>query len=349
MADKTVTVKSTGGDYTTVSAALAGESTNLVTNTCILTIECYDPADTIQIETGSGYTTNSSYYVHITVPQSIRHAGVWDTNKWVFQYAGTHFAIYLCNYLHISGFQLERTSGDGGFFNFLGISASYTLNISNCILKGCGGTTYRQILYSCSTGSFPTINMWNCLAYNTGSEWGSYQNHLEAQDVVNLYNCTIINGGADFGIRREAGTLTLKNCYVGGSLYGDYTGAIALTTCASSDSTGTSGLRGILASTTADSTHAGFVNVTSSAENFHIKTDSPLKGVGTTNPASGLFSDDIDGVVRTGSWDIGADQYVASTSVALSGTATNSITETDIVTGGKTVILTLTGDTWISN
>lgn len=32
----------------------------------------------------------------------------------------------------------------------------------------------------------------------------------------------------------------------------------------------------------------------------------------------------------------------------LSGTVTASITEADIVTGGKTIILTLTGDTWIA-
>ena len=34
--------------------------------------------------------------------------------------------------------------------------------------------------------------------------------------------------------------------------------------------------------------------------------------------------------------------------VALTGTATASITEADIVTGGKTIILTLTGDTWVT-
>ena len=42
MANKTVTVKSSGGDYTSLNAALAGESTNLVsTLDGILTIECY--------------------------------------------------------------------------------------------------------------------------------------------------------------------------------------------------------------------------------------------------------------------------------------------------------------------
>ena len=38
----------------------------------------------------------------------------------------------------------------------------------------------------------------------------------------------------------------------------------------------------------------------------------------------------------------------ASVTAALTGTATASITEADIVTGGKTTIITLTGDTWIA-
>ena len=42
-----------------------------------------------------------------------------------------------------------------------------------------------------------------------------------------------------------------------------------------------------------------------------------------------------------------ANQY-GLTSAALTGTATASITEADIVTGGKTIILTLTGDTWVT-
>ena len=35
-------------------------------------------------------------------------------------------------------------------------------------------------------------------------------------------------------------------------------------------------------------------------------------------------------------------------SIALTGTATASITESDIVTGGKTLILTITNDTWLA-
>jgi hypothetical protein len=40
-------------------------------------------------------------------------------------------------------------------------------------------------------------------------------------------------------------------------------------------------------------------------------------------------------------------EYTA-TSCALTGTVTASITEADVLTGGKTIILTLTGDTWVT-
>jgi len=38
----------------------------------------------------------------------------------------------------------------------------------------------------------------------------------------------------------------------------------------------------------------------------------------------------------------------ATTTATLTGTATSSITESDIVTGGKTIILTLTGETFVT-
>lgn len=45
---------------------------------------------------------------------------------------------------------------------------------------------------------------------------------------------------------------------------------------------------------------------------------------------------------------IGCVMFIAQTSAALTGTITSSTTEADIVAGGKTIILTLTGDTWIA-
>lgn len=41
--------------------------------------------------------------------------------------------------------------------------------------------------------------------------------------------------------------------------------------------------------------------------------------------------------------------YSAVSSATITGTAVASIVESDIVTGGKTVIITLTGDTWVAS
>jgi hypothetical protein len=68
MANKTVTVKTSGGDYTSLNAALAGEAIDLVANTRILTIECYAFTDTTAV-TISGYTSDESYYVNMDYKQ----------------------------------------------------------------------------------------------------------------------------------------------------------------------------------------------------------------------------------------------------------------------------------------
>lgn len=44
----------------------------------------------------------------------------------------------------------------------------------------------------------------------------------------------------------------------------------------------------------------------------------------------------------------GLPSTVAAATAAITGTATAGINETDIVAGGKTIIITLTGDTWIA-
>lgn len=80
--------------------------------------------------------------------------------------------------------------------------------------------------------------------------------------------------------------------------------------------------------------------------NLRIQSgDTCLKDSGTNDPqGSGVFNTDFDGVARAGTWDIGADEYAVS--VALTGTSTASITESDVVPGGKTTILTVSGDTF---
>ena len=53
-----------------------------------------------------------------------------------------------------------------------------------------------------------------------------------------------------------------------------------------------------------------FTFIDSGAKNFHLSSsDVGAIGFGVSDPGSGLFSNDIDGTSRTGSWDCGADQH----------------------------------------
>lgn len=56
-----------------------------------------------------------------------------------------------------------------------------------------------------------------------------------------------------------------------------------------------------------------FTFVNAGSGDYHLSsTDAGARDYGMTNPGSGAFSTDIDGETRTGSWDIGFDEYIAA-------------------------------------
>jgi len=64
--------------------------------------------------------------------------------------------------------------------------------------------------------------------------------------------------------------------------------------------------------------------------------------------SKGLIDVDFTGQRLTATGIVNGSAAVAGVTATLSGTVTASITESDIVTGGKTIILTLTGDTFVA-
>jgi hypothetical protein len=77
-----------------------------------------------------------------------------------------------------------------------------------------------------------------------------------------------------------------------------------ITTSGSGDSSGT--ITGLVAVNQ-------WVNLGVGTEDLHLKEGSDAIDVGTD--LSATFTDDIDGVTRSGTWDIGADEYVAAVGV----------------------------------
>ena len=72
---RTVTVKSSGGDYASLNAALSGESGDLVYLDRELHINCYGFEDTAPATTGTGYTTDATRFIQISIPTAERHDG----------------------------------------------------------------------------------------------------------------------------------------------------------------------------------------------------------------------------------------------------------------------------------
>jgi hypothetical protein len=303
VADRTVTVKSSGGDYTSLNAALAGESGNLVTNTRILTIECYAMTDTTSATTGSGYTTSASYYLHITVPTAERHGGVWNSGKYRLRTTNAYAQTLTIgvSYMRITGMQVlnaATTNGDGAVrLTGTGNASSSSILFDQCLLSTTGTRTGYNRGVWISSG---LVTLRNCVVISSADRAVSMSYGTNAPTVV-LENCVCIGG--TYGVIQGDSTVTARNCYASGATAA-YSGTMTLTTCASSDATGSTGLQNVAYSTST------FTSVTAGSEDFSLVSGSALIDTGTD--LSATFTVDIAGTTRSGTWDVGAFTYTAS-------------------------------------
>lgn len=297
----TKTVKSAGGDYSSLSAYEAGQQGNLVSLDEIHQAECYSFNDTTAVSF-SGWTTDATRFVRVYTLAADRHAGVWNTGKYYLTNASSAGVIDCDDTIHIKldGLQAQNTTAsptgsECGLQVIYGTSSAGWCKVTNSIFRD-GRYTVRQEAGTVSH----MILLINTAVYggNTGAVVVPNAGYLYASNVTAI--------SSSYGIRMLGGTVTAKNCYASGAT-GAYDGTITKTTCASSDATGDAGLQNIAYST------ANFTNVTAGSEDLHIVSGSALKDVGTDLSADTYpFSDDIDGTTRSGTWDIGADEYTAA-------------------------------------
>jgi len=149
--------------------------------------------------------------------------------------------------------------------------------------------------------------VWNTIVYDI-TKSGAYGVRTNDADwTLHCHNVTVHN--CDTGYYNSNGTFNAKNC-----------GAAACTT-------GFAGTSAIT-QTTCSTTTPTFVD--ESGDDFHLASgDTTWQDQGTDLSGDGnlAFSDDIDGETRSGSWDIGADEYAAAGGLTLSTSDTITITE----------------------
>lgn len=200
------TLKSSGGDYSSLSAWQNAEQTDLVAagDQHILEVYKKDPPGSWGALTMVGWTTGPNNYVTITVPESERWDGI-DTLSGAYASGRWYLASYT---------QVEFMVMNNGYF------AQLDSNI-NVTVKSCATKNTTE------PNAYLTLeNVYSCLAQNGGSGDHYYV-------CKNMHNCVSINAG-----NRGFVTGLQKNCISYGASGVAFTqGATGSDYCASDDTT----------------------------------------------------------------------------------------------------------------
>jgi hypothetical protein len=241
--------------------------------------------------------------------------GIYSTSYYRLEYNSWSYCLFLrVRNVTVKNMQLKNTSANT--YEVLGLGVSVTGEILDGSYNTLYFTAYNNIIIKTSgTGSCITTGGSNgALIYNNVCYGGGTGSCIKLSyvGVCYVYNNTCY--GRSKGISYEgyaANTQVLKNniCY---NNTNDYS---FTATWGGNPSTYTTS-NNLAKDTTSpdndyDSSTLTFTNVGSGTEDFHLissDTDAIDKGA----DLSGTFTTDIDGVTRTGTWDIGADEYVAS-------------------------------------
>ena len=294
-----------------------------------VTIYCEgSTADTLSCTQADwSFGTTATKNILITCSAGNRHSGKWDTSKYRLEVVGTS-AIYNNYAAHVTLEWLQvkithnasSTSDDTCFRlatanNYAVGGGGVAHKYYNCIAypkwtaAGGGGGAYGfSDSDPAQTGSCVRVN---CIAWSdTDSSFGfSTDASAWARANVKNYNCTAYVGYVSFSDDQIC-----YNCIADGTIGSYFTSGSPAITGSNNYSYDGSGPSTNLRSGSS-TTHVSFVNT--STGDLHLNSgDTMAKDYGLSDPGSGLYSTDIDGQTRSGSWDIGADEYQSGQSQA---------------------------------
>ncbi|OGS21981.1 MAG: hypothetical protein A2252_00365 [Elusimicrobia bacterium RIFOXYA2_FULL_39_19] len=282
----------------------------------IAVAECYPMTDTTPVSI-FGWTTNATNYIEIRTPDGYKHSGKWDTNAYILSAGTTTDSLYIGeSNVRINGLQINFTKNDIDGGNGIDVYGDETsaedIRISNCIIKGPGNFTTsnkRGIFGSktAATGQNSIVRIWNNLIYDMNGTGTSYFGMYirDADRKRYLYNNTAVNCG--YGYYSDEASAIAKNniaqdCTDGFGASFDGASDYNISDVAS-DAPGANSKNGVTVT---------FENKT--GKDFHIAvgdTQAQDAGVDLSADVYLSFNTDIDGTSRSGTWDIGADEYSA--------------------------------------
>ena len=317
--NRTVTVKPSGGDYTSLAAAIAGEKGDMVSLDRQLTIECYAMADAggAALFANADWVTDATRYVLVTVPTSERHGGGWNTSKYYLPVEGIALRVHSTEFVRIDGVQIYSTGDNSTFYVGGPDSGAGDIRISNSIIRGSSSSGYRGVFNASYVGgSSMVVRAWNNLVYGASSSGIGRGVQVDIAGTYNFWNNTIAGCAVGIFTGVSAGNLIFVNTlFTGNAVTGDTANkALAAGTDYNRTSNSSLGYTVTGSGNTHDAVSQTFTFANAAAYNWHLTVDDAgAKNLGVSDPGSGLFSTDVDGETRSGSWDVGFDEYPSAT------------------------------------
>lgn len=339
----TSTVRSAGGDYTSLSAWEAGEQADLPTADEISQAECYDFEDTTAVAI-DGWTTDATRYIRVYGATGDEAQVPYATNAYRLAVSNNTALGIGENYVRVERIQIQTTATVASAargINALAASISAAagdIRIIGCLFRGVlSSTNAAQVGINARsvTGGTIAYRIVNNMFYDWTSSAASAGTAIEIAlangtgSLSYVYNNTIYN--AYRGINAPSATnapsqWTLKNNGFDSNGVTSADGYAAGTGAYHTDSDyNASDLAADAPGANAkNSVSPTFVN--EGTRDIHLdSSDTAWKDSGTDLSADAgyAFATDFDAASRSGSWDIGADEVATAASrvarLALSG------------------------------
>lgn len=342
----TTALSGTNAAYASLQAALNAERGDLVSADVYLRIECAadtGTADTTLVDQNiAGWTTDATRYVEIHAAAG-HEAGVeWDTSKYRLSRSGTGGSVFVAvladtsggiAYGRLHGLQIEAdwsnlNSASRKVGNLIWSVAAGTsgsdVRIYNNHFRWTGTKAFTFTNTSAMVSGSPWTNgasptpkayLWN----NILSDETTVTAHASATTFINwdnrnhdtyLWNNTL-RGALPYGFYGDNGSDRLH--YLKNNLVAGVTTAMCLGSYSNARCNYNSTSSAALGYTAGANDRVSQTFTFASATNHAITSgDAGAKDYGVTDPGAGMFDDDILGVTRSGTWDIGAHEYTSS-------------------------------------
>jgi hypothetical protein len=281
---------------------------DLVANGLTWNIACYaDGVDTDGVNIG-GWNTGPDNYIRIFTPAtpaavgtSQRHPGSWSYSRYILEATGeAALGIYEA-YTKVEGLQLGVDTSGSSWPGIVNVGAS-NIELSHSLVAQTGGSASTDGV--CVLAGAAGTRIWNSVVSDVNCDciWS------EGGDAF-IYNVTVAGCGCS-GVDAGTGSFAAKNVLASWASESGFDhstgGSLTCTYCASFDgSADDHGGTGNLINRT-------FTFVDRPGGDFHLDssdTGARDQGVDLSADPDLAFSDDIDGDIRSGTWDIGADEF----------------------------------------